>query len=141
MPMFKTALFLLIAIMALSGCSIPSVIEGRGKAGWTDQGAPLLNTKVVYNSSSLARDIAIVEMTSSKAADLMLAQVIIRSKEGDPLKLQYKFEWYDLDGRALDAGSAIWNPLIIYGRESKTIQGVAPDPRGRDYKLLLREAE
>lgn len=141
MQLLKLAGLLIVGMVALSGCSATSGAEGRAKVGWTDDGAPLLNTKVVYNSSNLSRKVAIEEMTSSKAGDMLLAQVTMRSKAGDTLNLQYKFEWFDLNGLALNAASATWKPLIIYGKESKTIQGLAPDPRGRDYKLLLRDAD
>ncbi|MBE0502802.1 MAG: YcfL family protein [Desulfuromonadales bacterium] len=141
MQLLKLAALLIVGMVALSGCSATSGAEGRAKVGWTDDGAPLLNTKVVYNSSNLSRKVAIEEMTSSKAGDMLLAQVTMRSKAGDTLNLQYKFEWFDLNGLALNAASATWKPLIIYGKESKTIQGLAPDPRGRDYKLLLRDAD
>ncbi len=141
MQFLKLAALLMVGMTALYGCSPTSGAEGRAKVGWTDDGAPLLNTKVVYNSTSLSRKIAIDEMTSSKAGDMLLAQVTLHSKAGETLSFQYKFEWFDLNGLALNAASATWKPLIIYGKESKTIQGLAPDPRGRDYKLLLRDAD
>lgn len=141
MQRLKIAALLILGMALLSACSATSGAEGRAKVGWTDEGAPILNTKVVFNSSSLSREVAIVDMTSSKAGDMMLAQVTMRSKSGDTVNLQYKFEWYDLNGLALNAASATWKPLLIYGKESKTIQGLAPDPRGREYKLLLRDAD
>ena len=141
MHLLNLATLLIVGIVAISGCSATSGAEGRAKVGWTDDGAPLLNSKVIYNSSTLSRKVAIEEMTSSKAGDMLLAQVTMRSKAGETLSFQYKFEWFDLNGLALNAASATWKPLIIYGKESKTIQGLAPDPRGRDYKLLLRDAD
>ena len=141
MQLLKLAALLIVGLVVLSGCSATSGAEGRAKVGWTDDGAPLLNTKVVYNSSTLSRKVAIDEMTSSKAGDMLLAQVTMHSKAGDTINLQYKFEWFDLNGLALNASSATWKPLLIYGKESKTIQGLAPDPRGREYKLLLRDAD
>ena len=141
MQRLKLAALLIVGIALLAGCSATSGAEGRAKVGWTDEGAPLLNTKVVYNSTSLSRKVAIDEMTSSKAGDMLLAQVTMHSKAGETINLQYKFEWFDLNGLALNASSATWKPLIIYGKETKTIQGLAPDPRGRDYKLLLRDAD
>ncbi len=141
MQLLKLAALLIVGMALLSGCATTSGAEGRAKAGWTDEGAPLLNTKVVYNSSTLSRKVAIDEMTSSKAGDMLLAQVTMHSKAGDTINLQYKFEWFDSNGLALNAASATWKPLLIYGKESKTIQGLAPDPRGREYKLLLRDAD
>jgi uncharacterized protein YcfL len=141
MQLLKLAALLIVVMVALSGCSATSGAEGRAKVGWTDEGAPLLNTKVVYNSTSLSRKVAIDEMTSSKVGDMLLAQVTMHSKAGETLNFQYKFEWFDNGGLALDASSATWKPLVIYGKESKTIQDLAPNPRGREYKLLLRDAD
>ena len=141
MQLLKLAALLIAGMALLSGCAATSGAEGRAKVGWTDDGAPLLNTKVVYNSSTLSRKVAIDEMTSSKAGDMLLAQVTMHSKAGDTINLQYKFEWFDANGLALNASSATWKPLLIYGKETKTIQGLAPDPRGREYKLLLRDAD
>lgn len=141
MQRLKLAALLIVGIAVLCGCSATSGAEGRARVGKTDDGAPLLNTKIVYNSTSLSRKVAIDEMTSSMAGDMLLAQVTMHSKAGETINLQYKFEWFDLNGLALNAASATWKPLLIYGKESKTIQGLAPDPRGRDYKLLLRDAD
>lgn len=141
MQRLKFTALLILGMVALAGCSATTGAEGRAKVGWTDEGAPILNTKVVYNSTSLAREVTVEEMTSSKAGDLLLAQVTMRSKAGETLNFQYKFEWYDLNGLVLNSSSATWKPLMIYGKESKTIQGLAPDPRGREYKLLLRDAD
>jgi len=132
---------LLVGMALLAACSATSGAEGRAKVGWTDAGEPMLNTRVVYNSTSLSRKVAIDEMTTSKAGDMLLAQVTMHSKAGDTINLQYKFEWFDLNGLALNTESATWKPLLIYGKETKTIQGLAPDPRGREYKLLLRDAD
>ena len=141
MQLLKLAALLIVGIVVLSGCSPTSGAEGRAKVGWKDDGAPMLDTKVVYNNTALSRKVAIDEMTTSKAGDMLLAQVTLHSKAGETINLQYKFEWFDLNGLALNAASATWTPLIIYGKESKVIQGLAPDPSGRDYKLLLRDAE
>lgn len=138
---FFSWMILVGSFFVMSGCSGTSGAESRGKTGWNEEGAPILKTNVIFNNRSLAGDVTIIDMTSSRAGDMMMAQVTLKSKEKDTLNLQYKFEWYDLNGIALNTASASWKPLLLYGQESKSIQGVAPDPRGREYKLLLRNAE
>ncbi len=136
------SLFLSLTLLALlGGCAGTAGTETRGKAAWDEEGAPILEKKVVFNNPALASEVAIAGVTSSRSGDMMMAQVTLRSKKSDTLNLQYKFEWFDLGGIALSPGSGSWKPLIIYGKESKTIQGVAPDPRGREFKLILREAD
>lgn len=135
------ALCTMLLAVSLTGCSFSSGGSAGGRAAWDDQGAPILKTKVEFDNPYLARNVEITNATSSRVGDLMMAQVAIHSKTDATLNLLYKIEWYDLNGMALSTASATWKPLLIYGREIKSVQGVAPDPRGREYKLLLRTAE
>ena len=57
------------------------------------------------------------------------------------LPLLYRFAWFDAEGKELAANPVTWNPLMIFGRATETIQGVAPDPRARDFKLLIHEPD
>lgn len=131
----------LAATLGLSGCSTTSGVEATGKTVWSDEGARELGKKVVYSNSSLAGDVQIVDMQSALAGDLMRAQASLKSKDGDTLNLQYRFDWYDSKGMEINSGTGSWKPLILYGKESKTVQSVAPDPRAKEFKLKIREAE
>jgi uncharacterized protein YcfL len=70
----------------------------------------------------------------------MRAQVSLRSKDRDTVKAQYRFEWFDLEGMEINANSA-WKPLMLYGRETATVKGVAPDTRAKTFKLKIREPD
>lgn len=131
---------MLLAALCCGGCVTEMGIEASGKKGWDQEGAPQLNKNVILNDSSLTRDIQITDLKSGMAGNIMRAQVSLRSKQEDPLTVQYKFDWYDANGIEIAANNA-WNPLIIYGGESKTIQGVAPDPRAHEFKLKLRHPD
>jgi len=72
---------------------------------------------------------------------MMKAQVSLRSRDRDTVSIQYRFDWFDAQGMEINANTGAWKPLIIYGRESRTIQGVAPDPRAHEFKLKIREPE
>lgn len=80
-------------------------------------------------------------MKSTLAGDLMKVQVAIRSKDRDTVQIQYKFDWFDAAGMEIGANQGAWKPFLIYGREARTIQGVAPDPRAREFKLKVREPD
>lgn len=136
---FASALF--IVSIGLCGCSTTSGGEATGKTAWDDDGARELRKKVIFNNRSLAGDVQILDMQSALAGDIMRAQATLKSKDSDTLSLQYRFEWYDSKGMEINSGSGAWKPLIIYGKESKTVQGVAPDPRAKEFKLKIREPE
>ena len=129
----------LLAALSLGGCATTG-IEATGKKTWDQEGAPGLSRKVVINNSSLARSIRVVDLKSALAGNLMRAQVSLRSRQSGTLPVQYRFEWFD--GQGMEIGSdPAWNPLIIYGDESRTVVGVAPDPRAQEFKLKLRAAD
>jgi len=131
----------LLAVAGVSGCSTTSGAEAVGKTVWNDEGARELSKKVVFNNSSLAGDIQIVDLQSVLAGNIMKAQAVLKSKDRETLSLQYRFDWYDANGMEINSGAGSWKPLLITGRESKTIQSVAPDPRAKEFKLKIREAE
>jgi uncharacterized protein YcfL len=130
-----------IMSLGLVGCSTTAGVETTGKAAWDEQGARALEKNVVFNNSGLKGDIQIVDVKSAMAGDVMRAQATLRSKDRDTLPFQYRFDWYDAGGMEINAGAGSWKPLILYGRESKTIQGVAPDPRAKEFKLKIREPD
>ena len=129
------------ASLGLAGCSTTAGVEATGKTTWDEQGARSLEKNVLFNNSGLKGDIQIVEVKSAMAGDIMRAQATLRSKDKDTLPFQYRFEWYDGGGLEINSGAGSWKPLILYGRESKTIQAVAPDPRAKEFKLKIREPD
>jgi uncharacterized protein YcfL len=134
------ALLLAASILGAAGCGTTAGIEATGKNDWDQDGARILVKNVVINNSGLAGDIQVVDLKSAMAGDIMKAQVTLRSKDRDTINIQYAFNWFDAQGMAVGSGTTVWKPFIIYGRESKTIQGVAPDPRAREFKINIREA-
>jgi uncharacterized protein YcfL len=135
------ALAVMMSAVILSGCSTTAGVEAGGKTVWNDEGARELSKKVVFNSSSLAGDLQVVDLQSALAGNLMRAQATLRSRDRDTISLQYRFDWYDANGIEINSGSGSWKPLILTGKETKTVQGVAPDPRAKEFKLKVREAD
>lgn len=131
----------LIAALGLAGCSTTAGVETTGRMTWDEEGARSLDKKVVFNNSGLKGDIQVADVKSVMAGDLMRAQATLRSKEKDTLPVQYRFEWYDAGGMEINSGAGSWKPLILYGREARTIQGVAPDPRAKEFILKIREQD
>ena len=141
--MLTTVLLGAITLVALcsAGCSTTAVIEANGKKTWNQEGAPELSTHIFVNNSSLAKGIEVTNLKSAMAGNLMKAQVSLRSKDRELLPVLYKFEWLDAQGMEIEANSSAWKPLVIYASEAKSIQGVAPDPRAREFKLKIRDSD
>lgn len=124
----------------VAGCATTSGIEATGKTAYSDEGARTLSQQVLIQNTSLGSDIAVTALQSDRVGDMMRAQATLTSKTSSTLKVQYRFVWFSAAGMELNSNSA-WKPLIVYGKESKTIQGVAPDPRAASFKLAIRNAE
>ena len=131
----------MVTAVGLTGCSTTAGVEATGKTAWDEQGARTLEKNVSFNGSGLDWDIQIVDIKSVMAGDVMRAQATLRSKDKSTLPLQYRFDWYDAAGLEINPGAGSWKPLILYGRESKTIQSVAPDQRAKEFKLKIREPD
>jgi uncharacterized protein YcfL len=134
-------IIMVIAALFTGGCSSTAGVEATGKKTWNQEGAPELSKRIVINNRSLASDIEIIDMKSTLAGDLMKVQVAMRSRDRDIVQIQYKFDWFDAEGMEIGANQGAWKPFLIYGRETRTIQGVAPDPRAREFKLKVREPD
>lgn len=131
----------LLAATVLGGCSTTAGVETIGKTTWNEDGSRGLDKKVLFNNSTLAGDIEIVDIKSATAGDILRVQATLRSKDKDTMPFQYRFDWYDTGGFEINSGGGSWKPLILNGRETKTIQAVAPDARAKEFKLKIRELD
>ncbi len=132
------ALILFPAIIALTGCSSTSVNESTYAVTQDAEGNYQVSENFFVNNPKLARGLRITEQNSKFVGDLLTVQVSLASLYDDTQNYKYKFSWYDANGFEIDAGSNAWLPLIMYGSQTKTIQGVAPNPSARQFKLMLR---
>lgn len=122
-----------------SGCSVTSGFEATGRSVIKD-GVQELDKNIIINNRGLASDLEISDMKSVLTGDLLRVQVSLRSRSRDTVPVQYRFEWFDAQGFEINANEA-WKPFLIYGHETRTLQGVAPDQRAKEFKLKLRDPD
>ncbi|MBK5276850.1 MAG: YcfL family protein [Desulfuromonadales bacterium] len=125
--------------LLITGCAITSGTEASGKVVENNRKAEL-NKSIVINNRGLASDIEITDMRSTFVGKMLKVQVSLRSNNRDTTPIQYKFNWLDVQGFEINANQA-WKPFMVYGKETKTIQGVAPDPRAKEFKLKIRDPD
>ena len=123
----------------VAGCATTSGIEASGKVVENGQKKEI-NKSIVINNRGLAGDIEIVDMRNTFAGDLLKVQISLRSNNRDTVPIQYKFDWLDAQGFEINSNQA-WQPFMVYGKETRTIQGVAPDPRAKEFKLKIRDPD
>ncbi len=75
---------------------------------------------------------------SAVSGDLLKVQATVENLERGLRTLNYKFEWVDNTGMAIDSPNEGWKTIQLQGRESQAIQSVAVSPRAVDFRLKLR---
>lgn len=134
-----TAIIIALPLMiCFSGCSSTSGIEGSSAIMDEGSGDIQHSKYVIVNNPKVARGLQIVDMVSKYVGDMLMANITFVSKYSDTEQYQYKFSWFDEDGIELDPESNTWIPFIMYGNETKTIQGVSPNPLARQFKINVR---
>ena len=136
--MKKVFLFaaLLISASGIGGCGRTSGIEGHMSV---EDGQ--FSKWVVIQNYRLASDVEIVDARGVMVGDLIKANVVLASRTHGTLALQYKFVWFDRNGLEISPDSTPWQPVIIYGRDQKVLQGVGPSPAAKEFKVVLRERD
>jgi len=127
-----------LAALIAVGCSSTAGIEGSVSATEVAPGVYEYSEYVVVNNPSLADDIQIVKLYTDFVGDLMRATVTLVSKDSDTQSVKYSFGWFDEQGVELDMDSRPWLSLVLYGNETKTVQGIAPNPSAKKFKIKLR---
>lgn len=132
---------IILMVLSFIGCSSTAGIEGSMSAATGQGGQTVYSKHVIINNDSLARDIQIVDMKSDFAGNLLRAQVSLVNKDNDTLNFQFKFSWFEEGGREIDPDTDAWTPVILHGKESKSLQGVAPNPNAKEFKIKIRELQ
>ena len=131
--------------LCAGGCSTTAGIEAAADKTLNRESAPEIGKNVLCPSPKLTNDVDIVELKSTMAGGVLQVRASLRisarAKDPDMLPLLYRFVWFDAEGKEIAANPVTWNPLMIFGRATETIQGVAPDPRARDFKLFIHEPD
>lgn len=134
---FAGGVFATGALLFLVGCANNVNTYERAES----QAAPnYIADKRVITDNTLAGTVRVVSINQSTVSgNLLKVQATVENLRSSQRTVNYKFEWIDQDGMALDSANETWKSLPLQGRESTTISTVAVSPRAVDFKLKFRE--
>ncbi len=124
------AFFASLGTLFLGACST-SVMEVDGSS----EG----NSTVNFKNSPV--DVNVLDTRSRFVGGLLQVNLELESGRSRTYRLEYKFSWYDSAGMEVDSARSAWIPLYMNGREVKTIQGLAPNPSAKSFKIRIRESD
>ena len=129
-----------LAAALAAGCASPNT-SGLTVGAETDEEGNLQQILQVDNAK-LAHQLHVDDLTVGQTKNgLMKAGVKLTSQQNKSIVAQSKFAWFDADGAEIDPDTDPWRPLVIHGKETRTIQGVAPTAAAVSFKLRVRAGE
>ena len=129
-----------LALALAAGCASPNT-SGITVGAETDADGNLQQLLQVDNAK-LARQLHVDDLVVGQTKNgLMKASVQLTSRQNKSIVAQSKFAWFDEGGNEIDPDTDPWRPLVIHGKEMRTVQGVAPSANAASFKLRVRAGE
>jgi len=130
------------AAMALlmAGCAAPRT-SGFTVGVETDESGNMQEVLEVDNAK-VAKALVVEDLKVGQTKNgLMRVNVRLKSSMNRTYTAQSKFAWFDEEGMEIDPEGDPWRPLVLQGKETKTIRGVAPRASAVSFRLRVREGE
>ena len=133
----KSSLLLLPAVLLLAGCG--TTVNTVSRADSLAAPSMIADRRVITDNSlaGMVRVVSVNEATVS--GNLLKIQATIENLKRSTKTLNYKFEWVDENGMAIDSPNETWKQIRLQPRETTTISTVAITPRAVDFNLKLKE--
>ena len=129
-----------VAAALAAGCAAPNT-AGITVGVEADADGNLQQVLQVDNAK-LAKSLKVEEAVVGQTKNgLMKVNVKLTSRQNKDVVAQSKFAWFDADGNEIDPDTDPWRPLVLHGKETRTIQGVAPTAAAVSFKLRVRAGE
>jgi len=127
-------LFAIVGVLALAtGCRTVNPI---------DPAAPqVADTSRVLTEAPLARKVQVVQILQTRTdGGLLQVQVELLNKSNRGKEINYRFEWVDQGGFAIDTLLSRWSRLSLSVGKPVMVRGLAPTPSASDFRLKLVRA-
>lgn len=136
MKNFASSLPVAALVLLLVGCQNVNTYENAESRATPNYVAD----KRVITDNTLAGAVRVVSINQATVSgNLLKIQATVENLKSSPSTVNYKFEWFDQDGMAVNSPNEVWKALPLQGRESTTISTVAISPKAVDFKLKFRE--
>ena len=134
MTTLSGAVLLTAALAALTGC-----VETAGTTVTTDH---MTGSSLVMEDSTRLRDqIQILKVNYDEVNGLKRVHITLQSSKHRRLRLNYRIAWFDANGMEVDAATKTYRNLILEGRDTVTVTGLANSAACVTSKLRVRDLE
>ena len=121
-------------LAALTGC-----VETAGTVVTTDHTTG--STLVLEDSTRLKDQIQVLSVNYDEVNGLKRVHITLQSAKHRRLRLNYRISWFDANGMEIDPDTKTYRNLLVEGRDTVTVTGVANSAAGVKSKLRVRGLE
>ncbi len=121
-------------LAVLTGC-----VETAGTTVTTDHASG--STLVLEDSTRLKDQIQVLGVNYDEVNGLKRVHITLQSAKHRRLRLHYRISWFDANGMEIDPATKTYRTLLMEGRDSVTVTGVANSAAGVKSKLRVRSLE
>ncbi len=96
---------------------------------------------MLEDSTRLRDQIQVVKINYDEVNGLKRVHITLLSSKHRRLRLNYRIAWFDANGMEIDPNTKTYRNLLVEGRDSVTVTGVANSAAGVTSKLRVRGLE
>lgn len=137
--MKKATLALVCVLMGtatMSSCASVNTVERETPIGTRH----VIADKRVITDESLANKVSIIGVNDATTpGGFLQIQIEVLNESRSMQDFNYRIEWFDMNGMAINTPSSVWIPRQIEGKETLTITAVAPTPTAKDFRVKFLE--
>jgi uncharacterized protein YcfL len=118
---------------------------GCGKQVNTSERAQPIGTKTTVQDKRIINDgdadqiFKIIDINEGTVGDLLKVQVNIQNTRGITQSANWMVEWFDMNGMQVQTPTSRWTSLTLEGKQTKSIQAIAPNSRAKDFRFHYQE--
>ena len=127
------------AVLASGLTGLVGCVETAGTVVKTDHLTG--STLVLEDSTRLRGQVQVLKASYDEVNGLKRVHVTLASTRHSRLYLHYRIAWFDANGMELDPDTKTYRDLILEGRDSVTVTGVANSAAGVTSKVRVRSAQ
>lgn len=97
------------------------------------------NSTVIAENARLAHQVNVIKTGYDEVNGLKRVHITLASNRSRRLRVDYRICWFDANGMEIDSQTKTYRNLILEGRDTVTVTGIANSPSAVSSKLRLRE--
>jgi uncharacterized protein YcfL len=97
------------------------------------------SSMIIEENARLAHRVNVLNTVYDEVNGLKRVHITLASDRNKRLRVDYRICWFDANGMEIDPQTKPYRNLILEGRDSVTVTGVANSPAAVSSKLRVRE--